>query len=155
VKFANNEPKRPNFRASQINLFHEDQHGDGIQHAALGVKDIIAAVRALRGRGVSFMPTPGTYYDMMPERLKRMGVDQIDEDISVLRELEILVDGSAHHSYLLQIFLRESSGLYGEHEAGPFFYEIIQRKGDKGFGGGNFRALFESIERQQRSDGRV
>ncbi len=155
VKFANNEPKRPHFRASQINLFHEDQRGDGIQHAALGVRDIIPAVRGLRERGVSFMPTPGSYYDMMPDRLTRLGVNTIDEDIEVLRELEILVDGNANHSYLLQIFLRESSGLYAEREAGPFFYEIIQRKGDKGFGGGNFRALFESIERQQRTEGRI
>lgn len=155
VKFANNEPKRPHFRASQINLFHEDQRGDGVQHAALAVKDILPAVRALRERGVKFMPTPGTYYDMLPERLKRLGVDTIDEDIEVLRELEILVDGNAHKSYLLQIFLRESAGLYEEREAGPFFYEIIQRKGDQGFGGGNFRALFESIERQQRTEGRI
>jgi 4-hydroxyphenylpyruvate dioxygenase len=155
VKFANNEPRRPHFRASQINLFHEDQRGDGVQHVALGVKDIIPAVRALRERGVKFMPTPAAYYDMLPERLKQLHVNRIDEDIEVLRELEILVDGNADHSYLLQIFLRESAGLYGEREAGPFFYEVIQRKGDQGFGGGNFRALFESIERQQRAEGRL
>jgi 4-hydroxyphenylpyruvate dioxygenase len=155
TKFANNEPKRPHFRASQINLFHEDQRGDGVQHAALAVKDIVSAVRALRERGVQFMPTPGTYYDMLPERLNTLGVNRIDEDIEVLRGLEILVDGNADHSYLLQIFLRESAGLYAEREAGPFFYEIIQRKGDQGFGGGNFRALFESIERQQRTEGRI
>lgn len=155
TKFANNEPKRPHFRASQINLFYEDQRGDGIQHAALGVKDIVTAVRALRERGVQFMPTPGTYYDLMPEHLKRTGIHRIDEDIDVLRELEILVDGAADHKYLLQIFLRESAGLYGERDAGPFFYEIIQRKGDQGFGGGNFRSLFESIERQQRTEGRI
>jgi 4-hydroxyphenylpyruvate dioxygenase len=155
AKFANNEPKRPHFRASQINLFHEDQKGDGIQHAAIAVKDIVPAVRALRARGVQFMPTPGAYYDALPDRLNRIGVQRIDEDIAELRELEILVDGGAEHSYLLQIFLRESAGLYHEREAGPFFYEIIQRKGDAGFGGGNFRALFESIERQQRSEARV
>lgn len=155
VKFANNEPKRPNYRASQINLFHEDQRGDGIQHAALTVRNIIECVRGLREAGVNFMPTPGTYYDMLPERLKRIGVNRIDEDMDVLRQLEILVDGNADHSYLLQIFLRDSAGLYGEPEAGPFFYEIIQRKGDQGFGGGNFRALFDSIERQQKQEGRV
>lgn len=155
VKFANNEPKRPNFRASQINLFYEDQRGDGIQHAAIGVKDIVTAVRELRERGVQFMPTPGSYYDMLPARLEETGIKRIDEDIDVLRELEILVDGSAEHKYLLQIFLRDSAGLYGEQEAGPFFYELIQRKGDQGFGGGNFRALFESIERQQRIEGRI
>lgn len=155
AKFANNEPKRPHFRNSQINLFHEDQRGDGIQHAALAVKDILPCVKALREAGVSFMPTPGTYYDMLPARLNELGVETIDEEIDVLRGLEILVDGNAHHSYLLQIFLQDSSSLYGDPDAGPFFYEIIQRKGDNGFGGGNFRALFESIERQQRADGRV
>lgn len=155
VKFANNEPMRPHFRASQINLFHEDQRGDGVQHAALAVKDIIECVKGLRERGVKFMPTPGTYFDMLPDRLKRIGVNTIDEDIELLRELEILVDGSADHSYLLQIFLREAAGLYADREAGPFFYEIIQRKGDPGFGGGNFRALFDSIERQQQAEGRL
>lgn len=155
VKFANNEPKRPFFRASQINLFHEDQHGDGIQHAAFGVRDIITAVKTLRERGVKFMPTPGAYYDALPERLKAIGVNEIDEDIDVLREQEILVDGSAERSYLLQIFMREAAGLYDDPKAGPFFYELIQRKGDRLFGNGNFRALFESIERQQRTQGRI
>ncbi|AKF08016.1 4-hydroxyphenylpyruvate dioxygenase family protein [Sandaracinus amylolyticus] len=155
AKFANNEPKRPFFRASQINLFHEDQKGDGIQHAALGVKDIIPAVRGLRERGVRFMPTPGTYYDMLPQRLEETGVKEIDEKSDILRELEILVDGEGLKKYLLQIFLQDSAGLYGEREAGPFFYEIIQRKGSQGFGGGNFRALFESIERQHKMEGRI
>ena len=71
----------------------------------------------------------------------------------MLRELEILVDGEAQRQYLLQIFLKESAGLYADKAAGPFFYEIIQRKGDRGFGAGNFRALFESIEREQRDRG--
>lgn len=155
VKFANNEPMRPFFRSSQINIFHEDQRGDGIQHAALAVDDIIAAVRGMREREVEFMPTPGTYYDMLPARLDQQGVGSIDEDIDVLRELEILVDGSAPKAYLLQIFLQDSAGLYKDPEAGPFFFEVIQRKGDKGFGAGNFRALFESIERAQRSEGRA
>ena len=95
------------------------------------------------------MPTPSTYYDMLPERLTRLGIGSIDEDLEVLRELGILVDGDGPKSYLLQIFLREASGLYKETAAGPFFFEIIQRKGDEGFGAGNFRALFESIERMQ------
>ncbi|MDQ3033081.1 MAG: VOC family protein [Myxococcota bacterium] len=155
VKFANNEPFRPFFRASQINLFHEDQRGDGIQHAALSVKDIIPAVKGLRERGVRFMPTPGTYYDMLPARLESTGVKEIDEAHETLRELGILIDGEGLKKYLLQIFLMDSAGLYGEREAGPFFYEIIQRKGSQGFGGGNFRALFESIERQHKSEGRI
>ena len=155
VKFANNEPWRPFFKRSQINLFTEDQRGDGIQHAAITVADIVTAVRSLRQAGVSFMPTPGAYYDYLPERLAQTGIGWIDEDVETLRELEILVDGAAEHSYLLQIFLQESAGLYNEPQAGPFFYEIIQRKGDRGFGGGNFRALFESIERKQREQGRI
>jgi len=155
VKFANNEPWRPAFKSSQINIFHEDQRGDGIQHAALTVQDILAAVREMRAAGVEFMPTPGTYYDMLPERLKEIGVGKIDEDVEKLRELAILVDGGAPGSYLLQIFLKDSAGLYGDPEAGPFFYEIIQRKGDLGFGAGNFRALFESIEREQQRSGRA
>jgi 4-hydroxyphenylpyruvate dioxygenase len=72
-----------------------------------------------------------------------------------LRDLGILVDGAGPGKYLLQIFLRDSAGLYREPEAGPFFFEIIQRKGDQGFGAGNFRALFESIEREQVREGRA
>jgi len=154
VKFANNEPWRPAFKSSQINIFHEDQRGDGIQHAALTVQDILTAVRAMRARSVQFMPTPGTYYDALPARLKEIGVGAIGEDVATLRELEILVDGAAPGSYLLQIFLKDAAGLWKDPEAGPFFFEIIQRKGDQGFGAGNFRALFESIEREQQSTGR-
>ncbi len=154
VTFANNEPRRPAFRASQIHHFVEDQRGDGIQHAALAVGDILSAVRGLRARGVDFMPTPGSYYDLLPERLARLGVGALDEPVEALRDLGVLVDGAAAHRYLLQIFLRDSAGLYQEPEAGPFFFEIIQRKGDLGFGAGNFRALFESIEREQAREGR-
>jgi 4-hydroxyphenylpyruvate dioxygenase len=153
IKFANNEPYRPYFKASQINAFHEEHRGDGVQHVALGVSDIVSAVRGLRARGVEFMATPPAYYDLLPERLKRLGVGAIDEDLSQLKELQILVDGAAEHAYLLQIFLKDSAGLYADPKAGPFFYEIIQRKGDRGFGAGNFRALFESIERQQKLGG--
>jgi 4-hydroxyphenylpyruvate dioxygenase len=153
VKFANNEPYRPFFKSSQINIFNEEHRGDGIQHAAMTTADILACVRGMRARGVSFMPTPSAYYDMLPERLKHLGIGSIDEDIAVLRDLEVLVDGDRDHSYMLQIFLKESAGFHGDVAAGPFFYEIIQRKGDQGFGGGNFRALFESIERTQKEQG--
>jgi 4-hydroxyphenylpyruvate dioxygenase len=155
VKFANNEPWRPAFKSSQINVFHEDLHGDGVQHVALAVKDILSAVEGLRGRGVEFMPTPGAYYDLLPSRLEELGVGRLEEDPARLRELGILVDGAAPGSYLLQIFLKDSAGTYGEERAGPFFYEIIQRKGDQGFGAGNFRALFESIEQEQGRTGRA
>jgi len=155
TKFANNEPARPFFKSSQINIFNEELRGDGVQHVALTVGDILTAVRELRKNEVTFMPTPGSYYDMLPDRIKASGIDEIDEDLATLRELEILVDGDHHHAYMLQIFLKESAGLYGDMAAGPFFYEIIQRKGDRGFGAGNFRALFESIEREQRERGQV
>jgi 4-hydroxyphenylpyruvate dioxygenase len=149
VKFANNEPYRPNFKASQINTFHEEHRGDGIQHLALEVSDILGTVRRLRARGVEFMRTPGTYYDALPQRLDELGIGALEEDLQELRELEILVDGHGKGSYLLQIFLKDSAGVHHDPEAGPFFYELIQRKGDQGFGAGNFRALFESIEREQ------
>jgi 4-hydroxyphenylpyruvate dioxygenase len=155
VKFANNEPQRPFFKSSQINIFNEELRGDGVQHVALTVRDILSAVRDLRAGGVSFMPTPGAYYDMLPERLQKCGVGTIDENIDELRALEVLVDGDQHSEYMLQIFLKESAGLYNDPSAGPFFYEIIQRKGGKTFGAGNFRALFESIEHDQRERGLV
>ena len=100
------------------------------------------------------MPTPGAYYDALPARIADSGIGRIEERIEELRQLGILVDGAGPGRYLLQIFLRDSAGLYGEPEAGPFFFEIIQRKGDQGFGAGNFRALFESIEREQAREGR-
>jgi 4-hydroxyphenylpyruvate dioxygenase len=150
IKFANNEPFRPFFKESQINIFAEDNRGDGVQHSALAVTDIVTAVRGLRERGVEFMTTPGAYYDVLPARLERIGVGSIQESIDVLRELGILVDGSARGQYLLQIFLKEAAGREHDPEAGPFFFEIIQRKGDQGFGAGNFRALFEAIEREQQ-----
>ncbi len=155
VKFANNEPMRPFFKESQINIFAEDHRGDGIQHAALTIEDIIEGVTGLRERGVEFMPTPGTYYDNIQQHLDRTTVGKIEEDVATLRKLEILVDGEKPGRYLLQIFLKEQAGLFQNREAGPFFFEIIQRKGSEGFGAGNFRSLFESIERQQRAEGRV
>lgn len=155
VKFANNEPWRPFFTSSQISIFVDDNRGDGIQHAAIAVADIIPAVVGMRESGVEFLPTPGAYYDFLPQRLQESGIQEIEESHDILRSLEILIDGSDYKQYLLQIFMKDSAGLYNEMEAGPFFYEIIQRKGDRGFGGGNFRALFESIERQQHMDGRI
>jgi len=111
---------------------------------------LFRSVRELRTRGVQFMPTPKTYYAALPERLQKLGVGSIAEPLAELEELEILVDGDGPGSYLLQIFLKDSAGTYGSADAGPFFYEIIERRGDQGFGAGNFRALFESIEREQR-----
>ncbi|MDH5674033.1 MAG: VOC family protein [Myxococcales bacterium] len=150
IKLANNEPYRPYFKSSQINIFTEQHRGDGVQHAALSTPDIIGTVETLRARGVEFMPTPHSYYEALPRRLERLGVE-LEEDPAVLERLEILVDGAGPGQYLLQIFLKDSAGLYGAADAGPFFFEIIERKGDEGFGAGNFRALFESIERDQQA----
>ncbi len=150
VKFANNEPARPFFKSSQINIFNEELRGDGVQHVALSVGNIVEAVRGLRANGVNFMNTPASYYELLPKRLEQVGIGAIDEHIPTLQDLGILVDGDRHQAYMLQIFLKDSAGLYGDPTAGPFFYEIIQRKGDEKFGAGNFRALFESIEREQQ-----
>ena len=151
VKFANNEPSAPRFKQSQINVYVEDQRGEGVQHLALIVKDIVPTVKAMRAtKELDFLNTPAAYYDYLPERIVKSGIGHIDESIQELRDLQILVDGHKEHQYLLQIFMKENGQLVRDREAGPFFYEIIQRKGDKGFGGGNFKALFESIERAQR-----
>jgi 4-hydroxyphenylpyruvate dioxygenase len=149
VKIASNEPLRPAFERSQISIFCEENRGDGIQHVALGVSDIVHTVGALRARGVELMPAPDGYYQRLPEHLQRLGIDRIDESPQLLEELGVLIDGSGPGAYLLQIFLQASARIFGSAEAGPFFFELIQRQGDSGFGAGNFRALFDSVERQQ------
>ncbi|MGP1394555.1 MAG: 4-hydroxyphenylpyruvate dioxygenase [Inquilinaceae bacterium] len=122
---------------SQIEEYLRAYKGEGIQHIALGTDDIYATVDALRANGIAFMdPPPATYYEMLEDRLPGHG-----EDVAALRERGILIDGSPGGGLLLQIF---SATVIG-----PIFFEIIQRKGDEGFGEGNFRALFESIERDQ------
>jgi 4-hydroxyphenylpyruvate dioxygenase len=127
---------------SQIEEFLSAYRGEGIQHVAMGTEDIFATVAALRAAGVPFMPAPpATYYEMIPDRLPAHG-----ESIEKLQALGILMDGEAtlgtdRPKLLLQIFTGNL--------VGPIFFEIIQRKGDEGFGEGNFRALFESIEADQ------
>jgi 4-hydroxyphenylpyruvate dioxygenase len=149
LKLASNEPLRPAFKNSQINVFCEDNRGDGVQHVALGVRDILHAVRELRARGIELMPAPPGYYRRLPEHLAALGIARIREDLGELEELGILVDGSGPDAYLLQIFLKEAAAQEQRAAAGPFFFEIIQRHGDMGFGAGNFRALFDSVEGQQ------
>lgn len=151
VKFATNEPLRPFFRDSQITKFVDDNRGNGVQHIALAVTNILSTVEDLRGRGVEFMKTPKSYYQDLPERLAKLGITNVTQELKELERLEIEVDG-ANDKYMLQIFMREAAGMYSEPHAGPFFYEIIQRAGDEGFGYGNFRALFESIERAQKAE---
>ncbi|TMG88397.1 MAG: 4-hydroxyphenylpyruvate dioxygenase, partial [Betaproteobacteria bacterium] len=122
---------------SQIQEYLVAYHGEGIQHVALGTSDIYATVEALRGRNVAFQGTPDTYYDLLATRLPNH-----KEDTARLKENRILLDGApAKNEMLLQIFTTTV--------VGPIFFEIIQRKGNEGFGEGNFQALFESIELDQ------
>jgi 4-hydroxyphenylpyruvate dioxygenase len=151
VKFATNEPLKPFYRDSQIAKFVDDNAGAGVQHIAFAVNDILFSVEELRKRKVDFLATPQSYYNDLPARLANLKITNVKQDLKELERLQILVDGS-DDKYMLQIFMREASVLYGEHRAGPFFYEIIQRAGDPGFGYGNFRALFESIERAQTAE---
>ena len=148
VKFATNEPLKPHFRDSQIYRFVEDNQGAGVQHVAFHVDNIIYTVKELARHGVEFMETPREYFRDLPRRLAALGIHNVKEELSLLEKHQILLDGS-HDRYMLQIFMREARALYSDERAGPFFYEIIQRCGDQGFGYGNFRALFESIERVQ------
>ena len=148
IKLANNEPVTPHYESSQIYSFVEANQGPGVQHVAFHVPAISEAVGNLRGAGIEFLDTPSTYYDMLPERLARQKVTNFDQNVEELKRLGILVDGDDDR-YLLQIFMVEGGLLYEDSAAGPFFYEVIQRFGARGFGEGNFRALFESIERDQ------
>lgn len=148
IKFATNEPLAPKYRNSQISMYCDDNFGSGVQHVAFAVPEIIGAVEELYRRNVLFLDTPDEYYGSMPERMKLKKIFNMDKPIERLKELGILLDGEDNH-YLLQIFMQDSQTLYGEQKAGPFFYELIQRAGAQGFGEGNFRSLFESIERGQ------
>jgi 4-hydroxyphenylpyruvate dioxygenase len=148
VKLANNEPAAPNYEASQIYKFVESNHGAGVQHVAFHVPRIVPAVEGLKQAGIDFLDTPVTYYDMLPSRLAERKVLNFKDNIEELKHLGILVDGEDDR-YLLQIFMVEGGVMYRDEVAGPFFYELIQRRGARGFGEGNFRALFEAIERDQ------
>jgi 4-hydroxyphenylpyruvate dioxygenase len=148
VKLATNEPLRPNYYASQIAKYVEDNRGAGVQHIAFSTRAIMDVIPQMNQAGLKFLDTPDAYYKMLPERLAERAVANLKEDLEELRRRRILVDGRDGR-YLLQIFMQEAALLYNEAAAGPFFYEVIQRHGDQGFGEGNFRALFESIERQQ------
>jgi len=137
----------PSDRKSQIQEYLDAYHGEGIQHIALSTVDIFATVEKLRAREVRFLDTPDAYYERVDARVPNHG-----EDLARLRKNRILIDGEGvdkehHEDKLLQIFT--------ETVIGPIFFEIIQRKGNQGFGEGNFRALFESIEADQIARGVV
>lgn len=143
VKFPINEPAEGK-KKSQIEEYLDYYEGEGVQHAALTTHNIIDTVKTLKARGVEFLSAPpASYYDMLSER-----VGIIDEDIIKIKELGILVDRD-EEGYLLQIFTKPLQ------DRPTLFFEIIQRKGAQSFGAGNFKALFEAIEREQEKRGNL
>jgi 4-hydroxyphenylpyruvate dioxygenase len=142
IKFPINEPAEGK-KKSQIEEYLDFYHGAGVQHIAIATDDIVHTVTELRARGVEFLHVPEVYYDDLFER-----VGKIEEDMEPLKKLNILVDRD-EEGYLLQIFTKPVQ------DRPTLFYEIIQRKGAKSFGKGNFKALFEAIEREQALRGNL
>jgi 4-hydroxyphenylpyruvate dioxygenase len=140
IKFPINEPAKSR-RKSQIDEYLQFYGGPGVQHIALATGNIIETVRAMRANDVSFLRVPQTYYDMLPDR-----IGSIAEDVRDLAELGILVDRD-DEGYLLQIFTKPVE------DRPTLFFEVIQRRGSRSFGKGNFKALFEAIEREQARRG--
>ena len=142
IKFPINEPATGK-RKSQIEEYLDYYRGAGVQHIALLTNDILSTITSLKRNGVEFLSVPDSYYDLLPSR-----VGAIDEAIQAIRELGILVDRD-DEGYLLQLFTKPVQ------DRPTLFFEIIQRKGSRGFGKGNFKALFESIEREQALRGNL
>lgn len=142
VKFPINEPAEGK-RKSQVEEYLEFYEGEGVQHIALATEDIVETVSALKARGVEFLQVPDSYYSDLLDR-----VGPIEEDLGPLRKLGILVDRD-DEGYLLQLFSKPVE------DRPTMFFEIIQRKGAKSFGKGNFKALFEAIEREQERRGNL
>jgi 4-hydroxyphenylpyruvate dioxygenase len=136
IKFPINEPAQGK-RRSQIEEYLDYYHGPGVQHIAMATGNIVETVRALRHNDVSFLRVPSAYYDMLPER-----IGNIQEDIRELADLGILVDRD-DEGYMLQIFTKPVE------DRPTLFFEVIERHGSQSFGKGNFKALFEAIEREQ------
>jgi 4-hydroxyphenylpyruvate dioxygenase len=142
VKFPINEPAEGK-RKSQIEEYLEFNHGPGAQHIAMQTSNIVETVETLQRRGVLFLSTPEAYYDETPGR-----VGEIDESWDDLRRLRILADRD-DDGYLLQIFTKTAQ------DRPTLFFEVIERHGARGFGDGNFKALFEAIEREQALRGNL
>jgi 4-hydroxyphenylpyruvate dioxygenase len=142
VKFPINEPAEGK-KKSQVEEYLEFYNGEGVQHVAIATGNIVETVTTLQSRGVEFLKIPTTYYDTLPER-----VGHIDEDLGPLARLGILVDRD-NEGYLLQIFSKPVE------DRPTLFFEIIQRKGAKSFGKGNFKALFEALEKEQEARGNL
>ena len=142
VKFPINEPAEGK-KKSQVEEYLEFYHGEGVQHVAIATKNIVATVTELQKRGLEFLQIPSSYYETVLDR-----VGHIDEDLEPLQRLGILVDRD-DEGYLLQIFSKPIE------DRPTLFFEIIQRKGAKSFGKGNFKALFEALEREQEARGNL
>ena len=142
IKLPINEPAE-GLKKSQIEEYLEANEGAGVQHIALLTGDIVSSIERLRKNGVDFLDVPDTYYDTLHER-----IGDVEEDIEKLRSLKILVDRD-EEGYLLQLFTKPLQ------DRPTLFIEIIQRKGSRGFGQGNFQALFEAIEREQEKRGNL
>jgi 4-hydroxyphenylpyruvate dioxygenase len=142
IKFPINEPAEGK-KKSQVEEYLDFWGGEGVQHVAMATKDIVKTVRDLMSRGVEFLKVPNSYYEELEDR-----VGKIDEDMDSLRELGILVDRD-DEGYLLQLFSKPVQ------DRPTLFFEIIQRKGAQSFGKGNFKALFEAIEREQANRGNL
>ena len=142
IKFPINEPADGK-RRSQIEEYLDYYMGPGVQHVAMATGDILQTVRTLKSRGIEFLRVPEAYYDQLPER-----VGQIKEDMATIRELGILVDRD-DEGYLLQIFSRPLQ------DRPTAFIEVIERHGSRGFGKGNFKALFEALEIEQERRGNL
>jgi 4-hydroxyphenylpyruvate dioxygenase len=142
VKFPINEPAEGK-KKSQVEEYLDFYDGEGVQHVAVATKDIVKTVTEIQKRGVEFLNIPSTYYDELPAR-----VGHIDEDLEPLKRLGILVDRD-NEGYLLQIFTKPVE------DRPTLFFEIIQRKGAKSFGKGNFKALFEALEKEQERRGNL
>ena len=142
IKMPINEPAS-GLKKSQIQEYIDFYKGPGVQHIALSTKDIISTVKKLKSNGVEFLPTPKSYYKNLINR-----VGEIKEDLKEIAEMGILID-SDEKGYMLQIFTKPIQ------DRPTLFFEIIQRKGSNSFGKGNFKALFESIEREQNQRGNL
>jgi 4-hydroxyphenylpyruvate dioxygenase len=142
IKFPINEPAEGK-RKSQIEEYLEFNHGPGVQHIAMQSDDIVRTVEAMKERGMLFLDTPDAYYEEVENR-----VGEINEDYDDLRRLGILADRD-DDGYLLQIFTKTAQ------DRPTLFFEVIERHGARGFGDGNFKALFEAIEREQALRGNL
>jgi 4-hydroxyphenylpyruvate dioxygenase len=142
VKFPINEPAEGR-RKSQVEEYLDYYLTPGVQHVAMSTGDIIATMEKLRERGIEFLRVPDTYYEMLPER-----VGEIKESLEIIKELGILVDRD-DEGYLLQVFSRPLQ------DRPTAFVEVIQRHGSRGFGKGNFKALFEALEGEQARRGNL